>query len=232
MDNANLTSTLQEMLVKMEAMQAELNGLKQRANAVTITQEVEQPARPAVSTTRRKVLRRLAGGLLTGLAVGSVAAAMPETVEASFVRSGGAGAIVMRPGGTVTGSLPATTFYGLIATPDSTLNIGAYSAGYTAGVLGTNAGTTNSFGLFGQSADTGVYGSGTKIGIRGNSNTGCGIQASSTTGTPFSIVPGADGGPTSGTPQLGDMYVNSIGHLFIYAFVPLQGYAWRHINFT
>jgi hypothetical protein len=152
----DLTSTMQELMAQMAQMKAELDSLKARSQS--LTPPLSQP-KGEVSTSRRKLLRRLAGGMLAGLAMGSVAAAVPEQAQAGFVRSGGAGAILMRPGGTLTGSLPATTFYGLIATPDTTLNLGAFSAGYTAGMLGINAGTSSSsFGVFGQGGYTGVYG--------------------------------------------------------------------------
>lgn len=101
MSEQDLTPAMQELMVQMVRMQTELNSLKERANLVI---PPEPPAKPIVSTTRRKVLRRLAGGLLAGLAVGSVGAALPQQAEAKFVAAGGAGAIVMPSGSTLSGS--------------------------------------------------------------------------------------------------------------------------------
>ena len=60
MGEQDLTPAMQEMLAQMAAMRAELDALKLRANVLT---QPLQPDKPAVSTTRRSALRRLAGGL-------------------------------------------------------------------------------------------------------------------------------------------------------------------------
>jgi hypothetical protein len=73
----------------------------------------------------------------------------------------------MPAGGTVTGTLPATTVYALIGCPDSTLNIGNFSAGYKAGVLGIISGLNpNTYGVFGNGGEAGVFGSGNLFGVR------------------------------------------------------------------
>lgn len=242
MNEQVLADKVAQLIAQMTIMQAKVDRLeaqmKSEPGEVGVGAEVwrgaPQPFTKPPTSSRRRMLRRLAGGMLLGVGTATVVgAALPSQAQAGFVRAGGAGAILMPSAGTVSGNLASTTFYGLIATPDSNLNIGVFSAGYKAGVLGYSTSTLSStFGVFGQSGHTGVYGSGGSIGVKGNSSTGYGIEASSTTGAPFRIVPGADAGPSSGTPQLGDMYVNSLGHLFIYAFIPLEGYGWRKVQIS
>ncbi len=110
MSDQDLSSAMQEMMAQMARMQAELDSLKERAQA--LPQNVSQPI-AKVSTTRRKLLRRLAGGLVAGLAVGGIGAILPQQAEAKFASAKGWGAIVLPPGGTITGSTPAGTVYGL-----------------------------------------------------------------------------------------------------------------------
>jgi hypothetical protein len=162
MVNTDLTSTMHKMMAEMGAMRAELDDLKKRANAVARTEPepIEQPLRPAViSTTRRKALRRLAGGLLAGLSVAGVAAILPGQAEAGFARSGGAGAILLPAGGTVSYYLPGTSSYGLIATPDSNLDL-RFMPSDNIGVVGyTLNPSSNSYGIYGESnAGSGVFG--------------------------------------------------------------------------
>jgi hypothetical protein len=181
MDNPDLASSMQEMMAEMAAMRAELDDLKNRANAVTKLEPV-QPVKPVVSTNRRTVLRKLAGGLLAGLAVGSVAVAMPDLAQAKFVAAGGAGAIVMPPGGTTGGSLSPTGSYGLIASSSTSLNLAGIGAGYKIGVYGSSsAAGTNVYGVYGQGGDTGVYGQGTSTGVAGAGAT-YGVSGFSTNG--------------------------------------------------
>lgn len=67
MDTSDLTPGMQDMMAEMAAMRAELNELKTRANALTSPPSQPQPvqeARPVASTTRRKALLKLGGGLV------------------------------------------------------------------------------------------------------------------------------------------------------------------------
>jgi hypothetical protein len=181
METDDLTPGMQEMLAKMAAMRAELDNLKNRANAV-IKLEAVQPEKSVVPTNRRTALRRLAGGILAGLAVSSVTVAMPDLAQARFVASGGAGAIVMPPGGTTGGSLSATGSYGLIASSSTNLNLAGIGAGYKIGVYGSSSATgTNVYGVYGQGGDTGVYGQGTSTGVAGAGAT-YGVSGFSTNG--------------------------------------------------
>lgn len=224
MDNSNLTQTMQEMQAQMMAMRAELNDLKQQAKVVNRPQpepeSVEQPTPPLVSTTRRRTLRRLAGGLVAGLAVGSVAAARPQQAQAKFVAAGGAGAIVMPSGATLSGSPSNGNTYGLVGTPDSTLAMSSLSSVTKAGVVGITAATTSfSYGVFGSgvvgifgtgnTAVTGnsgvnglgyygVVGNGTQNGVRGISIKGIGVYGSSSNST------GIEGNSTAGTGVYGN----------------------------
>jgi hypothetical protein len=157
MDNQDLTPAMQELMAQMAAMRAELNDLKERTNVIILP---EQQVKPVVSTTRRKALRRLAGGILAGLAVGGVVAALPEQAEARFVAANGAGAIVVTPGATVSGSLNSNAF-GLIGTPDSNLALSSLSFVSKAGIVGITSSTAPfTYGVFGSGGSTGVSGSG------------------------------------------------------------------------
>lgn len=175
MDNADLTRSMQKMMAEMAAMRAELNDLKARGNVVTAP-PVQQKAAPVVSTTRRTALRRLAGGILAGLAIGGVTAALPDQAAAKFVAAKGLGAIIVPPNGTITGSVPDGTVYGLYATSDATTDLTNYGPDTKVGVMGlstsTAAGSTY-YGVFGQSMDYGVYGnsSGGGYGVYGTSVT-------------------------------------------------------------
>jgi hypothetical protein len=118
MDNPDLTTSVQELMAQITALGLELDALKQRANVIV---PPEPPVKLAVSTTRRKVLRQLAGGLLAGLVVGTGtgAAALPEPVEAKFVSNAGTriATAITTSGSAITGDLPTgTTYkYGLLA---------------------------------------------------------------------------------------------------------------------
>jgi hypothetical protein len=95
------------------------------------------------------------------------------------------------------------------------------------------SGYGDTYGVSGFGPGIAVYAEGGTNGVNGFSATGYGVVASSASGfgTPFRIVPGDR--PSSGTPQYGDMYVNTIGSLFIYQFVPGQGQpSWRQVNTT
>lgn len=248
----DLTTTMQEMMAQMARMQAELDSLKARA------QVLPQPApqtKPQVSTTRRKMLGRLAGALGTVVAVGAGAALLPQNVEARFVAAKGWGAIVVPPGGTITGNTPSGTVYGLYATSDATTNIGSYLQNYKIGVVGLNTSSASGskyYGVYGEAYDVGVYGKSSSTGVTGEgyrgiiglgagvgvtgegnswgvygySSNGVGIYAVSGIGaTPFSIAPGSQ--PSVGIRNRGDIYVDNYGNMHIY-----NGTEWRTVTTT
>lgn len=186
MDKQDLTPAMQEMMAQMAAMRAELDALKHRANALPQPVQLEKPV---VSTTRRTALRRLAGGLLAGLAVGGVAALIPQPAEAKFVAANTAGAIIIPPGSTTSGPFPGNAVYGLVATSDPTLiyNNGNFASGDMIGVFGIATNATNV--PPGAIAGIGVYGVGTQ-GIFGYSPGATGVNGFGVTGV------GASGGTT------------------------------------
>ena len=206
MDNADLTPSMQELMAQMARMQAELNDLKQRANAVS---QPDQPAKPAVSTTRRRALRKMAGGLLTGLGVAGVAAALPSSAEAKIIanptgQNNRIGAIITAPGNTVTGSLyddgsgfklglvvlsrsasptlDISNFGNIIVQGDTAILArgeynGLVGSGGIYGVFGSG-----NYGVYGSGANTGVFGYGGTYGVFGNGQNGTGVYGTSSGG--------------------------------------------------
>ena len=80
-EQQDLTPAMQAMMAQMARMQAELDSLKTKAHS--LPQVAVQP-KAEVSTSRRKLLRQLAGGLVAGLVVGGIGAAMPGAAEAKL----------------------------------------------------------------------------------------------------------------------------------------------------
>ncbi len=204
MSDQTLTDTVAQLTAQVAAMQAELSGQRQEIARLNGKLPVIEPATqptatldPAVATltanpSRRRMLRRLAGGMLAGLAVGSVATSLPPPVEAKFVAAKGFGAIVMPPGSTITGTVPAGTVYGLYATADATSDLTGYGANTKVGVMGlltsTESGSTY-YGVFGQAKNYGVYGQGSSYGVYGKGDTfgvaGAGYYGVHGTGTTY-----------------------------------------------
>lgn len=184
MATPDLTPAMQEMLAQMAALRAELDALKQRANHLT---QPVQPPQPTVSTTRRSALRKLAGGLLAGLAVGGVAAVIPQPAEAKFVGASNAGAVIIPRGSTSTGSMSANRQYGMVATSDDSIDLSSgfyFANGDRIGVYGISTNDADNSDpnnpIFGGIA---VYGIGTQ-GIFGYSPGATGVNGfGGTTGT-------------------------------------------------
>jgi hypothetical protein len=187
MNKPDLTPSMQELIAQMAALRAEFNALQQRANSLP---QPVQPAQTVVSTNRRSVLRKLAGGLLAGLAVGGVAVVIPQPVEAKFVGASNAGAVIIPHGSTATGSMGANRKYGLVANSDDSTDLSNefyFANGDRIGVYGiaTNA-TDDPPGAF---AGIGVYGIGTQgifgyspgfTGVNGFGDTGVGASGNTT----------------------------------------------------
>jgi hypothetical protein len=205
MSDQALTDTVAQLMAQMAAMQAKMDSLQAQAQVQApptslnnvINAEDNNNYKPS-NPSRRRMLRRLAGGMLAGLAVGTVAAAVPESAQARLVidptapdSSRRVGAVVVPPGTAIPSGVPSGTAgvkYGLVATDgsDSTFDltklpgasIGVYSNGYTMGVYGFSSNTGvygqgSIYGVHGFSSNTGVYGQGSNIGVEGqSSNTG------------------------------------------------------------
>ncbi len=199
-ETTRLLEKMEAMLERMAAMQVELDGLKAQRPSAPSTPEPGTAAR-ATGTGRRQMLRRLAGGMVAGLAVGTVAAVVPENAQARMIvdpvasdSSRRIGAIVVptgtaRPTGIPNGA--ATVKYGLVATDGSVSpfdlaslpgdSTGVYGSGDNTGVYGSGTGVFSTgvygSGLYGVqgtgigSASTGVYGSG-NTGVYGNGTYG------------------------------------------------------------
>src|SRR4051812_42759651 len=160
--------------------------------------------------------RWLAGGLLPLFFATSAQNLYAQGTIA--VGSGGAEAIVMPANGTVQGTLPANTTYGLIGTTDTPLNLGGFSDNYKAGVLGLMNGTTvNTYGVFGSGGDAGVYGNGSNNGVQGSGFCGVVGQTFASTGSGIYGDGGGVGVGVLGTnAQDGGVFIgNSTGAQFL-----------------
>lgn len=158
----DLTSAMQDMLARMARLQAELTSLKEQAQALPGPQPT-LPAPHPTSTSRRKALRRLAGGMLIGLA--AVGAALVTGSGETFARTSAnpagtnnqVGSYIVPPGKALpTGTPTNGQNFGLVATDGSSLGVDsllAGSLGQSTGVLGY---TTSGNGLTGYAS--GGYG--------------------------------------------------------------------------
>ena len=176
----------------MAQMRAELNSLK--AVAQVLSQPVPQ-SKPVVSTTRRKALLSLAGGLVGGLGMVGIATALPPTTEAKVTaKVGSVGAIITPTGDAAINNLPVgwPYKYGLVAlsgTGDFDLslstnlyptNIAVFARSNTTGIYGDGGdtgvyGNSINTGVHGDGSDTGVYGNGTTYGVYGYSSSNIGV---------------------------------------------------------
>lgn len=167
MNNQDLTRTIEQLMAEMSLLREELNQLKAappEGSATAVT-----PVKPAVgfSSSRRQMLGRLAAGLLVGVGAATGAGAvLPGEAQAKFVTSPRATTIIVPPNGSVTGSIPANTVYGLIVTPDANLDFSPFSDNVKGGVLGITT----------QNGGTGVSGQGPDIGVTGFSPSGIGVK--------------------------------------------------------
>jgi hypothetical protein len=188
----------QALLALIAAMQVELNELRQQVGLIKSNESVVTtttiPASVGSVTSRRRMLRRLSGGIVAGLAM---AAVVPENAQARMIvdpvgsdSSRRIGAIVVPPGTASPTGIPngdATVKYGLVATDGSVSPFDlATLPGFSSGVYGN--GYKN--GVFGEGG-TGVYGTGNgegNTGVFGIGNTGVtgygiiGVQAESSIG--------------------------------------------------
>lgn len=176
MDNPDLTLTVQNMMAKMAAMQAELNSLKERAQA--LPQNNGSLTIPTtITSTRRKTLKRLDLALLGGAAA-ATAVGLPA-VEAKVIanpQSNGlanrAGMLVGPPGAAAPiNPTPSGSYtYGLIATGEAIpLDLTTLPHGNT--------------GIYGYGKNFGVYSIGTfGAGVHGESTSGVGVDGMGATG--------------------------------------------------
>ncbi len=131
---------------------------------------------PEPLTTRRRMLGRLAGVMLAGVAVvGS--GALAGTAQANVVAGSNPGAYILPKGAAITGFLPGYR-YGLVASSDANFDQGNLIDSDT-GVSGVST-TSRGVGVFGlnTNAGIGVLGYNTDnlgIGVYGYVNTGLGI---------------------------------------------------------
>ncbi len=207
MSNQTLSDKVELLIAQMTAMQARLDSLQRvdipsdgRSIPLDKSDGEAKSEQTKPNTSRRRILRRLAGGMLAGLAVGTVAAMGPENAQARMLvdprasdSSRRIGAIVVPPGASNPTGIPtgaATVKYGLVATDGSANPFNLASLpGFSTGVYGTSG----FYGVVG-SGFYGVVGSGTgtySIGVKG-----IGTGADSTTGVYGEGSTGVEGSGT------------------------------------
>jgi hypothetical protein len=206
------------MSVTANALQTELAELRRQIETLTNLVQYQQTELAALkssipnspksgqpgSVSRRKMLRGLAAGLMAGVAGASVLGA--GTAEAKVIVGAGVGAIVLLPGATTSGALPANKV-GLFATTNASTDLSAIPAallgantsaivGYATGAnRGVTASTDSGVAIYAKAGNNGigVYGEATQssgvygknefgAGVTGNSTNGVGVDASSTSG--------------------------------------------------
>jgi hypothetical protein len=204
-------------MARMDVMQTELTSLRAQVQPTTLDVAISEiNDLPAANPSRRRMLRRLAAGMLAGLAVGSVAAAMPEGAEAKIIgRTGRVGAVILGSGDSITGDLPGGTNYnyGLVVlsgTGPANFDLAAspYLYDSNAAIYARSSGT----GVYASGSDTGVFGSGT-YGVKGE-GTSTGVRGEGTgsgsTGV-FGIGGGVGGKGIYGTGPTGVYGAGIIG---------------------
>ena len=152
---------------RLEAMMSELTALRQQVTAqqARLNELESRPTAASLSpnpttTSRRRMLRRLAGGLVGGLALGGVALATTSPAQARLVSgsSTSIGTFSIAPGGNLpTGNLtPPQGFlppkYGLLGTDGTTLDLSTLPLSpqsYSAGVVGYAGSGSGSNGVVG-----------------------------------------------------------------------------------
>lgn len=257
MTDQSLIDTVQQLVSQVELLTQQVKAQQETINRqqalitslqnASSTHSVAASAK-AATTSRRKLLKGLAAGMLVGLAGTAAAiAASPGTAEAKVFSNphSNIGAIILPPGAHVNpASAVPTNYYGLLATNSSQLNfeifpnsdiaIGAScDRGY--GVVGTATGNgisaiygfSNSDGGNGVS---GISGGFRAAGVYGFSSLNIGVYAMSATGSPLHLEPGA--APSTGTRGIGDMYVDTTGKLYIWATTAANTVGWRQVQFA
>lgn len=215
----DLTPTMEELMAQMARMQAELNELKTRATAVTSSVQQPQPvqeARLVVSTTRRTALRRLAGGMLAGLALAG-GAALPESAEAKLVvnvpgQGGRIGAVITADGtNQIINNFPVgTTYkYGLVVlsgTGSYDLSVAANVIPFTTGVFAVGDLSGYSSGVYGRGT-YGVYGKGTY-----------GVYGEAIPGSTYGVYGSSSGSDSTGVLGVGYYGVQGNGIYGVYGY--------------
>jgi hypothetical protein len=227
--------TLETLLAEITTLRQELTDQRRevtnlKAQLAQTTPTPSQP--PTLNPSRRRAIARVAALALGGVAAATLAA--PADLEAKIIinpsgQNNRIGAIIQPPGAaTPTNSPGNSARIGLVASPDSSLDlsglngaspIGVYGYAPTGvgvvgdgpfiiGVQGTSAagtgvaGTGGSNGVSGSSTNgLGVFGiTGNGTGVRGNSyNNGIGVSGTANTGTGVSAT-SSTGAPLHITP--------------------------------
>lgn len=170
MDTSDLTPGMQEMMAEIAAMRAEFNALKEQAQALPLPAQPSGTSASATGTpisTRRRALRRLAGGLLIGLAAGGVAltTGSGDSLAKTSVNPAGTnnqiGAFIVPPGKPLPTGIPYNTRnFGLIATDGNSLAVNNLPdpINIQTGVLGYTTGGDGVAGYASSIGGIGVYG--------------------------------------------------------------------------
>lgn len=177
---------LREKVSRLETVIEQINKALHSAQHPPLEEEpLQLPARPQISTTRRRALKKLAAGLVAGVALATATTGSDLNVAQASVASNPSskiGAVILPKGASFSGSPSTANRYGVIASTNSAVNLSILDTN-----LGSNAvvGITTSFfgnGVYGLSASPGAGGvfgqnisTGKGFGIVGFSTTATGI---------------------------------------------------------
>jgi hypothetical protein len=214
MSDQNLTETLKELMAQMTVMQARLEHLQAQLHPADELKSglfnSNNDLVTKLNTTRRRMLRRLAGGILAGLAVGG-AVGVPEGAEAKLVvnplaTSGRVGAIILSNGSSVSGSLPGAGTFGLIASSSGPSLDLSQLGSESCGVMGLSYTGNGVTGKSTNNGASGVYGENTSggFGVAGRSNynaSSTGVLGESTLGKAISAVSSSGYGVYADSPS-------------------------------
>lgn len=167
--------TLEQLTELVEQQSARIKHLEAAEEGRRLAYNTTPPMTGTPTTSRRRMLGKLAVALVAGVGVNGV---LSGGAEAKLIinptdQAGRIGAIIMRNGGsgTIIGALPDIFTFGLVATNSQSLDLSQVGSG-DSGVVGLSSGGN---GVTGQSANagaSGVYGvnSAGGFGVAGRSN--------------------------------------------------------------
>ena len=195
----DLTPAMLEMQAQMAQLQAELASLKQKAQTLPHFAAAFPSPKPAITSSRRKSLKRLGLALLGGVTAATLttfsvseAKVMVSPTLGSGTTTSVAGAIVIPPGAATPIINPPYNgrYYGLIASGSSSAldlstlpvgDIGVYAFSSGTGVYGSAPNGTGVIGV--SNYGDGVHGyTPIGLGVYGHSDTGTGVYGGTNVG--------------------------------------------------
>lgn len=225
-----LIEEIQKLRSQVAAQQTEINQLKQQHSADSQTTPVSNR-----QATRRKALRQFAGALVAGVAGGTaLLASQPQAAEAKIsfdAQSGTIGAVIVPRGYTIPATFNTGAKFGLLTTnnPNTTEAFAILPLKGSAIYANTKDGeAVTAFAETGRAINAWSIHS---TGVVATSSYERAIIATTYKGVPLSITPNVE--PPEGQRQIGDMYVDDNGKLYVWANDDTQDVArWRKVQFA